>query len=367
MKLSPTIVNEIIFLALIGILGYFFIILFTPFLPIIFIGLIIVIFFHPIYKLILKTVKNTVLSSILTSIIAIVSILIPISIVFTIAANQASVVADEIITSVLTNATEEQQAEIRENVYDLLEKIGITIPGRTEDQGSPIDLSAIISNSQLLQNIKDIIPIVISTLSLITDFIFKGFILIFIIIFLFIEFDRLPENLARYSPLENKIDELLFTKFVKSIKAIIKGSFLVAVIQATTIIIPMLLFGIPGTAIWWIIMFILSIVPVGAGAVSIPIGLVMIISPDYEPILGIFLILYSIISINIIDNLIRPQLTKSGTGLHPLVILLSGIGGIIVFSSPLGLIYGQLIAVFYKTVIQVYQEKYNSQIANESK
>jgi predicted PurR-regulated permease PerM len=72
------------------------------------------------------------------------------------------------------------------------------------------------------------------------------------------------------------------------------------------------------------------------------------------------LIIYSLISINLIESIVRPQLTKNGTGLHPLMILLSSIGGLIVFANPLGLLYGQLIAVFYKTVISVYQEKYNA-------
>lgn len=366
MKLNATIVNEVIFLALIGILGFMFLNLFTPFLPIIFISIIIVIFFHPVYKFILKFLKNKVLSSILTSIIVIISLLIPITLIFAVAASQANDVTDEIIEVATSDGvlSDDAKVQIRELIDEAFRKLGIR-PSENQGAQITIDLKSLISNSAVLSQLVELLPIVLSTISILADVMFKGFILLFLTIFLFIEYEHLPQYVRRYSPLQNNIDTLLFNKFVLTIRTIIKGSFFVALIQATLILLPMIFFEVPGTAIWWIIMFILSIVPVGAGAVSIPIGLFMIVSPEYTPLQGIFLIIYSVISINIVDSLVRPQLTKDGTGLHPLMIFLSGIGGIIVFASPLGLIYGQLIAVFYKTVIHVYQEKYNE--ANEPK
>ena len=73
-------------------------------------------------------------------------------------------------------------------------------------------------------------------------------------------------------------------------------------------------------------------IPVGSGLVWAPIGIIMIIQGTPASIFsGIFLIVYSAIIINVLDSFLRPKLIKSDVNLHPLVTILSVIGGVGLF------------------------------------
>ncbi len=99
----------------------------------------------------------------------------------------------------------------------------------------------------------------------------------------------------------------------------------------------------------WLIMVILSLVPIGSGLVWFPVGIFMI--ANGQTVEGIALIIYSGVIINVIDALLRPIVMKEQTNLHPLVILFSVLGGIAVF-GPIGVLYGPLISVFFTSNVR---------------
>lgn len=411
-KFNKSIVYEVFFIILTIILGLALINVALPFLQIIVIALIIVMFYHPFYNFMFKRLKVKALASLISCIFVFITMFIPASIIIAVSAQETLEIRDNLITSIKDSdvLTESQQNSIKEEINQFLGVVGLmktnqqslrsvleksvvedtsiteeqkkelltqidnTLPAvnsGTNDSSTldltSIDLIELIKNRQIVDLLIQVIPSIISGFA---NFLFQLFILLIIMFFMFIEYENLPEYVSKYSPFINSVDKLLFTKFIQTSKTVIKSTVIVAAIQATSILIPLTILNVPAPMFWWVIMFILSIIPVGAGLVSIPIGIFLIVSSQYTGnntvLPGIFLIVYSIISINLVDNIIRPLLSKKGTGLHPLVSLISGIGGIIVFASPLGLLYGQLIAVFYKTLIEVFQQRYPPEI-NEAK
>jgi len=194
---------------------------------------------------------------------------------------------------------------------------------------------------------------------------FATFILILCLIYMFPAYEKLPKIFARFSPLDTKYDDLIYSKFINTLKGTINGTFVVAIAQATAVIIPMIFMGVGAPVLLWIIMLILSIVPVGSGLVWAPVGVIMIIQgiANQTPggvLAGIFLIVYGAIIINVVDSILRPRLIKSEVNIHPLVTILSVIGGIGLFGF-FGILYGPLIVVIFMTILDIYKTNYLNQ------
>jgi predicted PurR-regulated permease PerM len=351
MKIDSKFIRDFFLLILLIALGVALFRVIEPFLALITIALILVQLFLPVYKFFFKGTKSKLFSSLLSTLFVVIIILIPGVILFIIAAQDVfdlvALAEQSIRNSGLLEPAKLEELKIL--IKTQLENYGLT------EELKNIDIYSLITNPGLISTIADNL---FSILGGVVNLLISLIMIIILMIFLFMEYERIPEILSKYSPLDNSIDKLFFEKFEKTSLSVIRGSLIIAAAQATVVILPMAAFHIPGLALWWIIMFVVSVLPLGSGFVWLPVGIFMIASPAYSPFAGLFLILYGAISINLVDSILRPLLTKGGTGLHPLLALLSALGGLVVFQNPLGLLYGPLIAVFYKTVIEIYQEKF---------
>lgn len=381
MKIEPKFIKDSFFFLIVIIFGFLFIRVILPFFPILVIGFIIVQFYRPIYNFILKYIPNKAFVSLVCCIFVILTIFIPFVALSSSAIQEALVIKDNVQTFVSEsevfdskdanspisriNKILSQIGIIEEdkkgvNVYQEVngqEQLVYRVVDEKDTTQSPTDLRGLVlsKSDQILNDAIGTIPSLAGTF---VNFLFSLFLLFIVMFFLFIEYEKLPDYFSRYFPLENGIEKLFFKKFEQTTKSVIRGSFAVAFAQATVVIIPMLLFNIQAPILWWIIMFILSLVPIGSGLVWLPMGIAMIVNPAIPDWQGVFLIVYSAIAINVVDSLIRPIFTRGGTGLHPLIALLSALGGLFVFEGFLGLLYGPLVAVFYKTAMEIFEEKY---------
>jgi len=355
MNINAKFARDLFLLIFLAILGVALLYILQPFLALITIALILVQFFLPVYKFLFRYFKSKFFSSLISTMIVVCTILIPTLILFIIATQDILNLINQ-LTQTLTDSgllTTEKIQEIKADMLGQLNSYGVI------EELKNINITSMITSPSIIGTIADAIASIFGTITNIVIFLI---ILIITIIFLFMEYDRIPEVLTKYSPLDNSIDRLFFKKFEQTTVAVIRGSFLVAAAQATIMILPMAAFNIPALALWWIIMFVLSVLPLGSGFVWLPLGIFMIISPNFNSLSGIFLIIYGTIGINLVDSILRPLVTKGGTGLHPLMALLSALGGLLIFKNPLGLLYGPLIAVFYKTLAEIYQEKFSHDV-----
>ena len=349
MKISREFIQNVFFLILIVVLGLNMISVFLPFLAVIIIAQVLVEFYKPVNKFINKYLKQESLSSFLTVLFVILTILVPAILLVYATAGEANTMKDDVSKFIENSGLfENDERNISYRINNFLEGIGIS---------EEVDLKSLLT-----ERADDFLNLFIGSIpSLASSFLnilFQIFILVFIMFFTFKEYNKIPKYLNKYSPFDDKIDIMFLKKFRQTSTTVIRGSLIVAIAQATVVVLPMIIFGVKAPTFWWILMAIVSIIPVGAGVVSIPMGIIMIVSPEFTALQGIFLIIYSIVGINLVDSILRPLVTKGGTGLHPLIAFLSAIGGLIAFANPLGLLYGPLIAVFYKSAIEVFQERY---------
>ena len=67
--------------------------------------------------------------------------------------------------------------------------------------------------------------------------------------------------------------------------------------------------------------------------------------------------------ISMVDNLLRPPLLGRDTQLHPLVVLLSTLGGIFLFGVS-GFIIGPVLAALFIAVIDMYDHYYKDELTH---
>lgn len=152
--------------------------------------------------------------------------------------------------------------------------------------------------------------------------------------------DKLRDLLTKKSPIEETEVNTILAHLAKTLTGIIKGSIVIALIQGTLAGIGYALFGLPNPVLWGATTSISALVP-GAGTSLILAPAVIFLVATGNTAGGIGLALWAMFMVGLIDNFLAPRLMSRTAGLHPLLVLLSIVGGI-TFYGPVGIFMGPL-------------------------
>lgn len=156
---------------------------------------------------------------------------------------------------------------------------------------------------------------------------------------------RLLELLIRALPLGDDRERLLFSKFGQVTRATIKGNVVIAVVQGSLGGIIFALLGIPGALLWGVMMAALSLIPaVGPAVIWLPVSLYLFAIG--ENVKAIVLIAFGAGVIGLVDNILRPILVGRDTKMPDYIVLLSTLGGLVLFGVN-GFIIGPLVAALF--------------------
>ena len=180
----------------------------------------------------------------------------------------------------------------------------------------------------------------------------------FIIVFIIILFyllpvqDKLIKFLKNISPLDDRIDSIYITRIVAMSKSMVRGTFLIAIVQGIVSGVFLAIVGVDYVLFLTILMIFLGVIPmIGSGFIMLPIGIIMLFTGNIWQ--GILLIFVNVIIVGNIDNFMRPKLVSKEAELHPALIILGVIGGLQYFGI-LGFIYGPVIMILLVTTIEIY-------------
>ncbi len=172
---------------------------------------------------------------------------------------------------------------------------------------------------------------------------------------MFPSFPRDMQMLKRMSPLDDDLDQLYIDKLSVMAKAMVRGVFIIALAQGLTQGLFYWIAGVPYLFFLTLFSIIAAMLPLGAGIVAFPVGLVLLAMGLYWQaglVIGGYLII-----VNQIDNVLRPMLVSKEAYLNPALLLLSAFGGLNLFGL-LGVIYGPMVMIFIKTTFEIYLEYY---------
>lgn len=349
-KINFTTVRSIFFFILIGIFGLATLYIFQPFLYPIFWAAVIAGMFYPLYSLILRHIKMPGISSGLTLIIITTVLFFPLT----------------IISILLVQQSVDLYRQIAEN--GIVFSINNATAWLANTPLAPYQ--ALIMEQYKLHAIniaKYISTFIFQNFAIITQasatFFFQFFIMMYTLYYFLKDGPHMIKRLAHLSPLGDTYEALLFDKFSSTARATLKSTVIVGGIQG---ILGGLLFwatGVQAPIVWGIIMTALSVIPgLGPFVIWMPAAVIMLIIGNIPAGLTI-LIGGSIISV--VDNFLRPLLLGKDTQMHPLVILLSTLGGIFLFGIS-GFIIGPIVAALFIAVINMYSHYYKKEL-NQNK
>jgi len=182
-------------------------------------------------------------------------------------------------------------------------------------------------------------------------------ILMFIaLFFLLVRGDELVRWLDSVSPLAPGQTRELFATFKRVSFAVIASAGVTAAAQAAAALVGFLIAQVPNPVFFALVTFFLAFVPaIGAAIVSLLAALLLLVTG--HPYMALFLALWGVLVVGLVDNLIKPLLIRRGLEIHGAVVFFALIGGIAAFGA-IGLLVGPLVVALFLAVVRMYHRDY---------
>ena len=184
--------------------------------------------------------------------------------------------------------------------------------------------------------------------------------IIFIFAFFFFLRDghRFKEILLKLSPLNDVHDESILHRMSLSINSVVKGTLFVALIQGVIAGAGFWFFGVPSPILWGSVTVFTSLIP-GFGVLLTVIPAAFFLGATQGTWWGVGLFLWGFFLGGSVDNFIRPIFFKRGSKIHPFLILLSVLGGILLFGA-IGFLAGPIILSLLFALLEIYPDVISS-------
>ena len=341
--------RNFLFVALLAVVTVAFLWIIKTFAYPIFWAAIIAGMFYPIYKFFNKKLKVPNLSTAITMMIVLVIIVVPLILIGTLVVSQS---ID------MYNSLSQNTGNIKTGINTAVEWI----------RNNPLTAQLNIDQSAITQKFTELAQTLTSFLlnsaknftqnSVV--FLIMLFITFYSLFFFIRDGENLLKKLMHLCPLGDEQEKMLYNKFTSTTRATIKGSLIIGLIQGTLGGLMFWVAGINGAIIWGLLMVLLASVPgIGPYFVWLPAAIVMIILGHTWT--GIGMILFGALVIGTIDNILRPMLVGKDSQMHPLLVLLSTLGGIAVFGIS-GFIIGPIIASLMLAFWEMYESHYRKEL-----
>ncbi len=184
------------------------------------------------------------------------------------------------------------------------------------------------------------------------QFLFMLMIMLYSMYFFLIDGSKLLDRILYYLPLEDQEERKLLAKFSSVTRATLKGTAVIGLLQGGLAGLAFQVVGIPSALFWGTLMVVLSIIPgIGTALIWVPAAVILIAGGSTAK--GVGLALFCSLIVGSIDNIVRPRLVGKDTQMPDLLILLSTLGGIMMFGA-LGLILGPIVAALFVTIWEMY-------------
>jgi predicted PurR-regulated permease PerM len=178
---------------------------------------------------------------------------------------------------------------------------------------------------------------------------------LYVMFFLLRDGERIGRTVLCVVPVERAIADRLAERFLGIVRATIKGTGVVALVQGALAWVTLLIAGVPSALLFGVVTVFFALVPViGAGAVWLPAGLYLLATGATWQ--GVFVLLTGFFIISSADNVLRPILVGRDTGIPDWIILITTLGGISLVGFS-GIVLGPLVAGLFLASWSILREQ----------
>jgi|LauGreDrversion4_2_1035121.scaffolds.fasta_scaffold17354_3 predicted PurR-regulated permease PerM len=177
-------------------------------------------------------------------------------------------------------------------------------------------------------------------------------IMLYLTYFLLRDGTDIARKISTRMPMQEGKRRALFEKFIAVVRATIKGSIVVAIVQGILGGLAFSFLDIRAPLLWGVVMGMLSLVPaIGTGLVWVPVSIYLLATGEMER--GFALLLFGLFVISTIDNILRPILVGKDTQLPDYIVLIATLGGIALLGVN-GIIIGPVIAAMFISAWEIF-------------
>lgn len=310
----------------------------------------VVILFNPVYQWLLSHGRKPNTAALYTLSIAVLAVIIPLTVVILITVFQVERLVDTISSGTYPHDINSLVSDIVNWVNGLLADIGVSYRLSISTLTQAVSTAAQNFSKALLSGL-------VSTVGSFFSLITTAIIFIYVFMSMIVHQEKILNTLQKLNPLGNKVNTLYFDRINAMTKATVRGQFIIAFCQGTWSAVVLALVGLDNLFFFfWILLTVLSIVPLGAGIVTIPIGIAMILTGNVWQ--GAVVILNHLIIVTNIDNVLRPKLVPRQARLDPALMILAVFAGLGLFGF-FGIVLGPVLMIVIVTTLQMYLEVFS--------
>jgi predicted PurR-regulated permease PerM len=179
--------------------------------------------------------------------------------------------------------------------------------------------------------------------------------MLYLLYFFFRDGSRIVERVTRVLPVGEERRNRLLLKFTQVVRATVKGNLIVAVVQGGLVVLLFWIVGIQTAVFWGVIAAVLSLLPaVGASFVWIPTAIFLFATGQIWQ--GVVVFVGGVL-IGAVENVLRPIVIGRDTRMPDYLVLVSTLGGIMVFGLA-GFVAGPVIAALFLVLWELFAEEY---------
>ena len=332
--ISNRIVEYVFFFGLLGIVAYVAWQIISPLFSALALAAIIVVICYPIYEKIVPRIpkQNRSLAALISTVLAMFVILAPLFFITSVLVNEALSVYQIV---------NQDQLHFASSLYEIEAMVQKLAPTFT------IDIDKYLSQAAewFVGSLGAVFAGTAHTILLL----FIAFIGSF---YFFRDGRQFTKSLIRYSPLPDNEDGHILDKLASSIRGVVTGVILIAIIQGVLTAVGLSIAGFERAVLWGAVAALGALIPgIGTSVVLVPAFLYLIFTGDY--LWAGFIAIWGMTAVGLIDNLLGPYLIGRRSSLHPFLVLISVLGGIVVF-GPIGFVIGPVVMSLFLVLLNLY-------------
>lgn len=306
--------------------------------------------FSPLYERVMRRTKKPALSVFITMISAFLLVLLPLTIVLGVTVIEANSIVRDV-----------QSTEFRSGINDATSSVKSVIEN-TNEVLSRANIDYKLDRGVLTQKVQEQLPKIMSGIATFLSNALGGVprFFTFLILYLFLfgamlrSKKQILETIKAVSPFDDRINELYFRKIGLMTSAMVKGQFIIALVQGVIGAVSLWIAGVDYIFFFGVVLTFLSFIPLGGGILTLPIAGVLFISGNYWQ--GIFIAMVHFVVVTNIDNFLRGKLVHKEAYLPTSLVLVGTFAGVGLFGL-IGVVYGPIIMIALMTTLTLYLEE----------
>lgn len=324
------------FFVLLGIMAFICLMIIWPFWQMLALSGILAVLFYPFYQKINRDIRSPNLAAFITILIVILIALLPMWLIGQLLFNEMVDVYNKFRLGELVL----DKSQIIAHLPEQLKIVAQSLSNDITVMISRVTGSAFASVSSLLSNI--------------ASFFLSLFLLVFMLFYFLRDGAKIKAMAMELSPLTEVYDKILIERLEAAVSGVVKGSFLVALIQGTVATIGFLIFGVPQPVLWGAFTVLAALVPTVGTSLSIIPAVIYLFLTGHTGA-GIGMAIWGAVAVGTIDNIVSPRIVGLRVKTPELLTLLAILGGIHLFGF-FGFLFGPILMSVFVTLTNIYRE-----------